>query len=157
MKNKQLYDKTVGILVDAYFNDTLKHNYCTACAAGNIVAANMGFAFTGLAWRSENKTYEMPYWNHVFLTSTFRQRRCPKWYVGEAKLQIDSTGYTWQELAKIEYAFETAQKGNSDDEWMFNGLMSVIDVLDIIHENTDTHVTTLYKSKFNKTCSLSFS
>jgi hypothetical protein len=54
-------------------------------------------------------------------------------YIDEAKFEIDSTGYSVKDLAKIEFAFETAQKGNTEDDWMFNGLMAVIDVLAEIH------------------------
>ncbi len=50
----------------------------------------------------------------------------------------------------IEHAFEYAPKGNSEDDYMFNGLMAVVDALDIIHENTDINITKEIKQKFVK-------
>ncbi len=134
MKNEQLYHKTVNTLVEAYFKDELAHGKCNACAVRNIC----GF--------SE--------WKWVFCTDPEGQKIRPDFYnrnLDGCKDLIDSTGYTWQELAKIEYAFETAPRGNSDEDWMFNGLMAVVEVLDIIHENTDTNITTQTKTKFYET------
>lgn len=150
MKNPELYNRTVDILVQAYFNDTLQHGNCHACAVGNLVAANCGYSFIKY---SDRQRWEKssPYWQEVHMVgSCGTQWIAPDWYHNGAKHQIDSTGYKWEETAKIELAFETAPKGNSEDEWMFNGLMAVIDVLDEIHENTDKQVTQLSKSKFNK-------
>lgn len=50
-----------------------------------------------------------------------------------AYLMIDQTGYSEVELAKIEFAFESADEGSTEDENMFNGLMAVVDVLAEIH------------------------
>jgi hypothetical protein len=136
MINEQLYRKTVDILFQAYFNDTLKHDDCSACAVGNMVAANMGITTQQLTPRIHLRQG----WNRVFTTFTStRQFINPKGYVpgSEAKTQIDSTGYCWQDLAKIEFAFETAPKGESDEDWMFNGLVAVLDVLKDIHQVED--------------------
>jgi hypothetical protein len=137
MINEPLYRRTVDILVNAYFNDTLKHGDCFACAVGNIV--NYG------------KPEQTSNWVGVFYTADMKQWIRPDQYEGYAKYEIDSTGYKWQELAKIEYAFESAPRGNSEDEWMFNGLMNVIDVLDDIHQNKDTEATKEVKKRFVKT------
>lgn len=70
----------------------------------------------------------------VFITNfPSPQILSPRNYSGSAKKQIDATGYSWQELARVEYAFESAKKGESADDWMFNGLMAVLDVLADIH------------------------
>ena len=155
MKRPELYHKTVDILVDAYFADTLEHGNCYACAVGNIIAANCNIQYDPyymargkLIWKSGRS-----FWDDVFYTSQSTQSFRIDEYEGNAKYQIDSTGYTVYELAKIEYAFETADKGKSEDEWMFNGLMAVVDVLDEIHENTDEEITLKVKSEF-KTCKL---
>jgi hypothetical protein len=150
MVREALYHKTVGILVDAYFNDTLQHNNCHACAVGNIIAANNCIGFKT---ETDNKIWKgnSPTWHHVFMTDTGKQNKRPMLYKGEPKDQIDSSGYTWQELAQIEYAFETVSKGNSVDEYMFNGLMAVIEVLDKIHENTDIQIQQESKKRFLKT------
>jgi hypothetical protein len=165
MKQPDLYKKTVDILVDAYFKNTLEHSICTACAVGNIIAANKGYelentgevdldgrTMTTFDWITPFGRVESmaPQWKYVFMTDGIAQRIDPLGYNGEAKAEIDSTGYSWANLAKIEYAFETAPKGKTKEDWMFNGLMAVIDVLDKIHENNDTEVTTVTKQRFNK-------
>lgn len=144
MKKKELYQKTVDILVQAYFNDTLEHSDCTACAVGNIVAANIETCTipysSKLPWRGE--------WSNVFCTSGCEQDIDPSEYRGNAKLVIDATGYKWQELAKIEKAFESVRYNEDEDKWMFDGLMAVIDALDEIHENKDASITTTSKNRF---------
>lgn len=145
--NKPTFEKTVDILVKAYLNDTLSHAACTRCAVGNIVEASIG-----------NFSASMPFdngeggwgWSNVFCTeeSTKKQRIFPENYIDEAKLQIDSTGYTWQELAKVENAFELVN-GKTRDQRMFAGLMAVVDVLAEIH-NVDLTVREEAKSLFVK-------
>lgn len=148
MKNKELFDNTVKILVNAYLNNSLVHNNCHACAVGNLVAANMSLKYSkNLKWIGEQVA-----WSTVFVTLRFQiaQMRRPWAYTGKAKQQIDATGYTWQELAQVEYAFERAPTGNSREERMFNGLMAVIDVLCEIHKiNEEVKVAT--KELFFKT------
>ena len=132
---KPTFDSTVDVLVKAYLNDTLEHGTCSACAVGNIIAHHQGVKVRRrghgfLAWMRID-----PLWGRVFQTDS--STRCQKMnafaYHGAAKDQIDSTGYTVSELASIEYAFETAKRGRCDDEWMFNGLMAVVEVLADIH------------------------
>lgn len=174
MKNKQLYDKTVSILEQAYLKNELVHGDCMACAVGNLVkhsgldcyktkeelqvAIDKGAIYV----KDLDKPF-LPMWKQVFYTtgnalweaifgekSPKHQKTNPDNYRGVIKQLIDATGYTWQELAKIEFAFETANEGNSEDEYMFNGLSSVIDTLDKIHENTDEVITKESKAKFVK-------
>lgn len=133
MKNKELFDKTVSILVKSYFDNTLQKGSCAACAVGNIVAANMGLTYAkdskGIyTYRDTNS-----WWNSVFSTVGGTQTKRPHRIFGCSKRQIDSTGYHWEDLAKIEFAFETASN-DEGDEGMFLGLMAVIDVLCEIHE-----------------------
>ena len=136
MKNKELFNRTVAVLVKAYQNDTLIHGSCCACAVGNLVAASCGIddIFDDDEWRK--KALGGGFWGWAFVFSTFgrEQHIYPENYRGPAKFQIDATGYSWQELAKIEHAFETAPKGDNDDDWMLNGLLAVYDVLCEIHE-----------------------
>lgn len=160
MKNETLYNKTVDILVQAYFEGTLEHGNCYACAVGNIIAANCGYRF--LRYSNENKDI---YWKgftpyNQDWTETIREKgKNPSWFSFVknphitfnkelAIQQVNSTGYTKQELFKIETAFEN-YKENTEDS-MFDGLMSVINCLDEIHENTDTNVTEQTKIKFKK-------
>lgn len=158
MKNEALYHKTVGILVDAYFADTLVHNNCFACAVGNLICANMGYSYVAcqdmpikkIVWSINDGIY----FNTLNLNGS--------WYDfingwenkedgnNKALLEIASTGYNRIEVYSIETAFEQAPKGNSDEDWIFNGLMAVVDALDKIHENTDTQVKEESKKRFQK-------
>lgn len=143
-KNIELYNKTVEILYQAYFDDTLTHGNCQACAVGNMVAANMGIpvrrfhiGYMGVSWARGCNS-----WHNVFMTETDTRIQLVRIenYSGDAKVQIDSTGYAWHELAAIELAFEKADSGNSEEDHMFNGLVAVLEVLKQIHEiddNTD--------------------
>lgn len=154
MLKPDLYKRTVAILYDAYFNDTLQHGNCYACAVGNIVAANCGYTYKRgilfqIGWEGVENMYEgystildHNFWAKVFTTNDRNQKIRLEYYHGEPKRQIDSTGYTWQELAKIEYAFETAAKDNSAEDWMFNGLVAVLEVLAQIHQVGKEEATT---------------
>lgn len=80
-----------------------------------------------------------PTWSNVFLTALGSQETWPFSYEGETKKVIDKTGYSWRELARIEYAFECATKINNYDyrfrskdaiiQDQYNGLMAVVEVL----------------------------
>lgn len=132
MKNKALFDKTVKILVNAYLNNSLVHGNCHACAVGNMVAAHLGIQYDeDLKWIGRPVG-----WSQVFVTLSYKiaQVKRPWAYTGEARIQIDATGYTWQELARLEYAFERAPWGKTKEERMFNGLMALVEVLSQLHE-----------------------
>ncbi len=136
MKNKELFDHTVKILVNAYLDNSLVQGNCHACAVGNIIAANMHLKYDkNLKWIGRQVA-----WPQVFVTVSFEiaQVKRPWNFTGAAKEQINSTGYTWQELARIEYAFERARFAKTQEERMFNGLMAVIDVLSQIYEINET-------------------
>lgn len=146
MKNEALYKRTCDILFDAYFNDTLRHNNCMACAVGNIVAANMGYVYNTdnrdqfLVWKNCIRWG----WNIIV------------WSLGEKSdelgdEQVKSTGYSPFELREIEKAFERCNGGVSTEDKMFNGLCAVIEVLNKIHEveedNQTERFSNHYKSK----------
>lgn len=159
MINPELYQRTVDILVKAYFEDTLEHTNCRACAVGNIVAANMGIDlgrnYEIIFNRNDilpknfiphNPEYDSGMWFHCIFDRRVHEEKMTH----EIIKQVEATGYTAKELSEIEYNFENAPYGNSEDEWMFNGLMAVIDVLDEIHQNTDKEVTEVSKKRFEK-------
>jgi len=147
MKNKELFDKTVKILVNAYLDNSLVQGNCHACAVGNIIAASLNIKYDqNLKWIDRPVA-----WSRVFVTLSFQiaQVKRPWAYNGEAKEQINATGYAWPELARLEYAFERAPRGKSKEECMFNGLMAVVDVLCQIHE-MDEKATAATKELFFK-------
>lgn len=127
------FDNTVSILVQAYFNNRLVHGVCNACAVGNLVGAALNdfdFIVESSSFGGVGKG-----WAAVFCSqSKMKQVKNPSQYKDEAKRQIDATGYTWQQLAMIEMAFESQSDDNLDDDVaMFNGLMAVVSVLAEIH------------------------
>jgi hypothetical protein len=145
---------TVNVLVKAYLNDTLEHSNCGACAVGNMIADSIGDANFPVHSPFIDKNVILSKghgWAAVFCTvSKDKQFIFSDEYNGVAKEQIDSTGYTWQELARIEKAFEYQGytiKGR--DEAMFCGLMAVVDVLADIH-NIDLKVREEVKTLFVK-------
>lgn len=150
MRNPELYKKTVDILVQAYFNDTLEHFNCAACAVGNIILASNGYEpvkkplENWFGWPSDKFKYsDKSSWYDVINGGE------PDEY---ANRLMNSTGYTWDELRMIENAFENTEYISNPDSFMFNGLMAVIEALDIIHDNKDTVLTEQSKKRFNKSC-----
>ncbi len=148
MIRQDLYNKTINVITKAYHNDTLEHGTCYGCFVGNLVAAGCGYEYERCEV-SEKLLFEngqIAQWDEVFCTRGFECTRTGrvslqqityenKYHtIDEARKQIDSTGYTWQELAQIEFAFETADKGESKEDYMFNGLIAGIEVLDKIHQ-----------------------
>lgn len=155
MIKEELYHKTVGILYDAYFNDTLEHRNCYACAVGNLIAANNGYEFTtehsglrNFVWRGfapygeEWIGRKVAHW--YGLVSPFRN--CTDKDV--ALKQILSTGYSIDEIILIEQAFESGDFGESKDEEMFNGLVAVLEVLKEIHQVTDEDLLQANNKRF---------
>lgn len=152
MNKPELYQKTVDILVQAYFNDTLMHVNCEACAVGNLVAANKGIELKrgNHGVRAVGRPYECN--TEWFRAIGFGGFVYPeRMQIPAVADQINATGYSLEEVGLIEAAFESAYRDNEDiDLEMFNGLMAVIEVLDQIHENTDQAVTTSSKQRFQR-------
>lgn len=150
--NRPTFSQTVDVLVKAYLNDTLQHRSCYACAVGNLVANGLQITMTkeNLKWPGfpypTNECGLPVGWGAAFSSdeSGFSDivKQTIDTYVlnvPAVKNQIKATGYKWQELARIEFAFESVDKRfDADDEidydvWMFDGLMAVVDVLADIH------------------------
>lgn len=140
MKNNELFERTVGILADAYKNGELTRGSCHACAVGNLVCGNM-YNGDRAAWLQENRVWGAS-WADVFMTGPkvinmegerieVEQNMWIERYEGKAKAEIDSTGYSVKDLASIEYAFESASE-EGDEE--LNGLYAVYERLCEIHE-----------------------
>jgi hypothetical protein len=158
MLNEKLYNKTVSILVDAYFKNTLESQDCTACAVGNIIAANNNYEIVKVSgesyWMDKEGNYIDPLWLNVVGTTEKRilgiklftkQFLKMDKYDEDVKREIESSGYKLHEFALIENAFEKGYKGKDK---MFNGLMSVIDCLDEIHKNKNVSITQNSKALF---------
>jgi hypothetical protein len=143
MKNEELYDKSVAILTKSFMNGTLQHGACTACAVGNLIAGNCGFEFIkqGNFFHPQGFYYswgnERALWGALFQTDAESKTQIineTNSTINGILVQLNSTGYHWRDLAKIEYAFELQNDLSYSDECMFNGLMAVVEVLGEIHE-----------------------
>lgn len=131
------FNHSVNVLVRAFMNNTLEHTNCYACAVGNLVAdANkLDYSKTGFNGglvahrRNEKRVFPMFWLNPIGAPGCIEE----EFVTNDVLLECETTGYSVYELALIEKAFEGAEEGKSDDEWMFNGLMAVVDVLADIH------------------------
>lgn len=127
MKNKEQFDWALGVLVKAYFNDELKKEDCRKCAVGSLVKEACDYAGKWRGHWAAIHMVDMETKEQIFFSEGVQGR-----YDSQQGLkQIEATGYTWQETAKIELAFE-----NGGEE-MFDGLMSVVDCLIEIHEGNE--------------------
>lgn len=149
MKREELFNKTIGILVNAYHNDELEPGSPCGCAVGNLVAAGCGYTING----------------GTFVTGQFKNGPMAEWVMPvvagagrgigyihmnqEARKQVDSTGYSVQELSLIEHAFECRDLDHEEldkyrskpkDERSLEGLFRVYDMLCDIHEVDKTKV-----------------
>lgn len=163
MNRPKIYHKSVDILYNAYFNDTLRHSNCYACAVGNLVAANMGKKFTRhsvrdtkydrcleLGWDGENcyideTSVDMAGWYTILCG--YDEIYFPRAF-SKGQKELSAIGYDLEEVTLIEAAFESAPKGENDEDWMFNGLVAVLEVLKEIHEVTDEEVIQSNHKKF---------
>lgn len=142
MKNKELFDKTIGILVKAYFEGTLHHGNCAVCAVGNLIADSKGYDIktdsqSDYGWFECDKEI-LPEWGLIFQTTSSGAAFYPNLITHEMRVEIIDTGYLIYELRKIEYAFESVPyKEYNSDQHQFDGLMSVVDTLQEIHGCTD--------------------
>lgn len=140
------FKQTVDKLIHWYLNDELQHGDCAHCVVGNLCGGHRT-------------------WRHLFMTDSdvgIQLPLHPIQFVFEMEGVKDkdelirkahdlcrTTGYTVGELMQIEFAFEMAPRGSSEDDYMFNGLCAVVDVLAEIH-NIDLSVREEAKLLFVK-------
>ena len=153
------FKKAYDALVNAYFEGTLAKGSCLACACGNIIAAAAGIEFTedDIFSRGEN-SLEL-YGEVSRLWAEFRTLHNNIFVAKEGfENQMNAAGYTVEEFAKIENAFECTSKIsfheytiNSEQkilEDQYNGLCAVVDVLLALDEDKSSGEE--YKAKFRQ-------
>ena len=130
MINLEKFNHSVNVLLKAYLNNTLQFgNYC-ACAVGNLLADAVGAKLV-IVERINFKDKDIVWDNSVWTGS--------EWYADDEGYGDDlilQSGYSKEQIIKIEKSFEKSRKHfgtNIHDEDMFNGMMSVVDVLAEIH------------------------
>lgn len=102
----------IDVFLDALNEGTLAKGTCVACAVGNLVAAGLGakiFKERGF-FRCDTDNYS---WSDIFATTWGGQNKrfglleSNNPDIIKIKKMMETTGFTPQELAKIEFAFET--------------------------------------------------
>ena len=144
MKNQKLFNRTVDILVKALKEGKLEHGDCQKCAVGNIVTSNMYGGVDGLITGA---------WYHPVACTTWNTERLMQEIEDEGKfseysdlsykttlMQIMSTGYTIEELRRIESAFEDANQG-PDGEYDSTGVYGLRNVYDELLRIHDVDIT----------------
>jgi len=139
---KEVYDKSVDVLLDAYNKEELFHGDCNACAVGNLMGNSDKWKFiTGVTDRVGN------IWT-------------PEDWCNEAesgRLLISDSGLGVTELSDIEHAFEMSisndrsyytDKGEKKGQYL--GLVAVLDVMkdmvetEVEHEENIEKLETIY-------------
>lgn len=160
MKNQPIYFRSIDLISANYKINRIVHGDCRKCPTAILLKA-----------ASAKTNIPVQRWSNLFCTITrvddvqeqifatknsiivfhdlgfFTQKKSPE-IRQQAEELIAAGDYTLDELAKIENAFETAPYGDSDEEYLFNGIMAVIDALDEIHENNDLSITKEVKERF---------
>lgn len=176
------FKKAYDSLVRAYFEGTLAKGTCVACGVGNIVADAMGGKITvDTEYEVASCTTDNTFWGTLFATQSGAQvtRKVidnnvkvtipsnliylviPEYTATQVELaeyKLKSlTGYSAQEMAVMEWAFET----HSKIEWkryqlhseqdilqdQFQGLSAMVDVMVELDEvdNADRHLNNKFK------------
>src|ERR1700712_1413592 len=133
MLREALYNRTVSILKDGYFDDTLEHGSPCGCAIGNLIAANTGLKLIKSdGWekvicekrvqiKCTHENNDNPVINEFSKNSLWFYFRKDKWLKSAKAIQVIidkqviATGYTWEELMRIEKAFENVPLWEDND------------------------------------------
>lgn len=137
---RKRFDLAINTLVKAYMKGTLAKGAACGCAVGNIVASANSLSIEKQVGMWTWSNGRLSSWDKVFSThSNGTQDINLTAYSNLAKEEIDSTGYSWQELAKIEHAFERATQiwfnryaklpAKEIEADQYNGLVAVFNVM----------------------------
>lgn len=175
MNRPELYHESTNTLLDAYNEDKLFYGRCDACAVGNVcMNASIKTGINNNAWGALFMTVDG---EQIMFDSFHRFIYLMDRNIGQVDAPerlIAATGYTIEELAQIEFAFETARPEDApyltpdgpedfrlmkeykqEKHYQFLGLTAVLKVLEEIHEvnkedseKSQTRLETIAKTKF---------
>jgi len=119
-ENNILFEKSVNILINAFVNDNLINGSCTSCAIGNLLQ--------GYNQIDENKVED----NWFSIVHNLLINDIKRYSL--AKRQLAKLPYNFDEIEKIEKAFESNKIKGDYSSIAYQGLLNVIGVLEEIHE-----------------------
>lgn len=146
--------KAIDIFLDSLNDGTLVAGNCAACAVGNLVAANCGVKLSvgkymdgSIKVSPEHDTAFLPElgreaqlrsWVNLFCTSDRGQMRSSiKGFTPEMQKEmlaiVNRTGFTIDELAEIEYTFETVAR----HQGVIDALEAVVQVMLNFDDNVE--------------------
>lgn len=133
---KATFENSVNVLVKAFLKGTLEHTNCYACAVGNLICDANGYTYTKVEGCMQ--TIRLKENDGLYDGGTFGGgwHSVLHWKNNKRQIaitEIEKTGYSIDEIAQIEKAFEGAEQGDSAEDWIFNGLMQVVSALAEIH------------------------
>ncbi len=159
-------ENAIDIFLDALNEGTLAKGDCTACAVGNIVRHGMGLTreqYNLNTLELDHKNDEYINWSMLFSTQYggHQERDSNSELLLEKysviKKQINSTEFDIDELAMIEYAFETNTKimfteyyNHTKEEVradQIKGLEAVVKVMLTFNKDTKTDVKKVFTNK----------
>ena len=106
-------EKAIDIFLDAVNNGTLAKGSCTACAVGNLVANGMNGTISKVKSRfGDHDVFESDVdsgeWASAFVTCEgLQEMYVHNFNNPNVTSNVEATDFTIQELAQIEFAFET--------------------------------------------------
>ena len=112
-------ERAIDVFLDAINKGTLAKGSCSACAVGNLVAHGMGMEIHPihlLCVDEKGCNISNTHWALLFLTAG-KQQTILRHHAKELDVMknIEATEFSWEELAKIEFAFETSTQINVGD------------------------------------------
>ena len=160
----QRVQKAIDIFLDAINNGTLAKGSCKACAVGNLV--RVGYIEK---YGTEPNGIVHNAWSSIFVTNSRGQTNKISIYLqnsesfcgvfnnpGDPKTSVESTDFTVEELAAIEYAFETNTKISHENYWLYTkeeirkdqikGLEAVVKVM-LSFENSNESVEEVFTKR----------
>ena len=133
MNRSELYYKTITTLNDAWRKGGLSKGKCAACAVGNMLGTNK---WASLFCTRKGVQHSMSLNDHVAEAVLLNwTETLARQVYSQGVYAIYESGYTQQELMRVEFAFETAPEVEDNErQSQYNGLCSVFEVLQQIHE-----------------------
>jgi len=158
MTNQEHFNRSVAVLVKAFFDGRLECTDCAACACGNLVAAANGYKVVPHDWLLPSGELGP---DAEWFDCNRAQEGWPSdmaEVTEEGLRQIASTGYTTAQFTQIEAGFmmlkhhqaiEIAAEAYGEVKENWFRLMNVVDVLADIH-GIDLTTATAAKALFVK-------